>query len=318
MLYALRLVRAHTGRDRIIKLEGAYHGCLDEVLFHSSFGSVEDWSGDVPAPDTPGIPAGYGQRVVIVPYNDIDAMAETAAALHDEVAAIVVEPVMRGLAPAPGYLAAVREIADRWELPLVFDEVITGFRLALGGAQEFYGVPADLTVLGKGLGGGHADRRAGRDRGDDGLARPGPARRPADPGRGQLLRQPGVGGGRGRRRCASCIAPACTSTCTGPGTRSGTGWLRRSPTGACRSRSPASGRWSSSTCPTSRCSTTSRRSGPTSGRRSRWPTGCAARGVFGGGGRYNVSLAHGEAEVDLLIAAVETRARRGPGAANRA
>jgi glutamate-1-semialdehyde 2,1-aminomutase len=154
MLIALRLVRAHTGRDRIIKLEGAYHGCLDEVLFHTSFGAVEDWAGDLPAPDSPGIPAGHGQRVVVVPYNDVDAMAEAAAALHDEVAAIIVEPIMRGLAPAPGYLAAVREIADRWRLPLIFDEVITGFRVALGGAQELYGVRADLTVLGKALGGG--------------------------------------------------------------------------------------------------------------------------------------------------------------------
>ena len=304
MLYALRLVRAHTGRDRIIKLEGADHGCLDEVLFHSSFGSVEDWSGDVPAPDTPGIPAGYGQRVVIGPSNDVDAMAETAAALHDEVAAIVVEPVLRGLAPAPGYLAAVREIADRWELPLVFDEVITGFRLALGGAQEFYGVPADLTVLGKGLGGGMpigalagtAEMMAWLDPAQpdgrrilaEGSYYGNPVSAAAAAATIRELHRPGVyehlhgtGNAIGDRLVAAFADRGLPLQVTGVGPLVEF-YVSDKPV-----------------LDYVTAQRTDQRAKIALANRLR------ARGVFGGVGRYNVSLAHGGAEIDLLIAAVE-------------
>ena len=304
MLIALRLARAHTGRDRIIKLEGAFHGNLDEVLFHTSFGRVDDWAGDIPTPDTPGIPAGYGSRVVLVPYNDVDAMAQTAAALHDEVAAIVVEPVMRGLAPAPGYLAAVREIADRWRLPLIFDEVITGFRLAPGGAQEFYGVPADLTVLGKALGGGTpigalagtAELMAWLDpaRPDgqrilaEGSFHGNPLSMAAAVATLRELRRPGayehlhaIGNAIGARMVAAFDAAGLPLQMTGVGPlvefyvsdQPVLDYVTAQRTDQ-RAKVALAG-------------------------------GMRRRGVFGGGGRYNVSLAHGPAEVDLLIAAVE-------------
>jgi glutamate-1-semialdehyde 2,1-aminomutase len=153
MMYALRIVRAHRGRELILKLEGAYHGGLDDLLFRTSYGA---WpaQGNRLEPDSPGIPAGAADRLVIVPYNDLDALRAAVAARGRELAAIVVEPVLRGIRPAPGYLAGVCEIAQAAGIPLVFDEVITGFRLALGGAQEFYDVKADITVLGKALGAG--------------------------------------------------------------------------------------------------------------------------------------------------------------------
>jgi glutamate-1-semialdehyde 2,1-aminomutase len=304
MLVALRLVRAHTGRDRLIKLEGAYHGNLDDVLFHSSFGRVDDWSGDIPAPDTPGIPAGAAGRVVLVPYNDVDAMAAAAAALHDEVAAIIVEPVMRGIAPAPGYLAAVREIADRWQLPLVFDEVITGFRLAPGGAQEFYGVNPDLTVLGKALGGGipvgalagteelmawlDPAQPDGRRVLAEGSFYGNPISMAAVAATLGELRKPGahVHLHRVGEALASGLAVAFAARGI-PFQSTGVGPLVE---------------FYSSTTPI--------RDYVTAQRTDQRPkvalaAGLRRRGLFAGGGRYNVSLAHGDAEVAAFIAAVE-------------
>ena len=112
MMHALRIVRAHTGRDRVIKLDGAYHGCLDELLVRTSYGPVTTEDGATLACDSPGTLAAHAERVVVVPYNDLDGMRAAAAANRRELAAIIVEPLMRGLGPAPGYLSGVREIAD--------------------------------------------------------------------------------------------------------------------------------------------------------------------------------------------------------------
>ena len=147
MATALRIARAHTGNDFVIKFDGAYHGCVDDVLFGTSYG-------DGPGPDSPGITPGAAARVVLVPYNDVAAMGEALQAHRGRLAAVLVEPVMRGIAPSAGYLEQLCALVRRERVPLIFDEVITGFRLALGGAQELYGVEADLTVLGKALGAG--------------------------------------------------------------------------------------------------------------------------------------------------------------------
>ena len=315
MLVALRLVRAHTGRDRLIKLEGAYHGNLDDVLFHSSFGRVDDWGGDIPAPDTPGIPAGAAGRIVLVPYNDVDAMAAAAGALHDEVAAILIEPVMRGIAPAPGYLAAVREIADRWRLPLVFDEVITGFRLAPGGAQEFFGVTPDLTVLGKALGGGipvgalagNEELMAWLDPGQpdgrriltEGSFYGNPISMAAVAATLGELRKPGAHAHLHRIGDAIATRLAEVFAARGlPFQSTGVGPLVE---------------FYSSDSPI-RDYVTAQRTDQRA--KVALAAGLRGRGVFGGGGRYNVSLAHGDAEVDQLIAAVaETLDRDVVGAA---
>lgn len=156
VLVALRLVRAFTGREKVLKFEGAYHGFADGLMFSTNYGDPDRWP-DPPeaAPDTPGIPAAERSLVLTAPYNDLDCTREIVQDSHDEMAAIFVEPVMRGLASRPGFLEGVREIATEHGIPLVFDEIITGFRLALGGAQAYYGVAPDLAVFGKGLGSGY-------------------------------------------------------------------------------------------------------------------------------------------------------------------
>ena len=156
VLLALRLVRAFRGREKILKFEGAYHGFADALLFHTNYGTPSEWPEHPQAtPDTLGIPASLSDLVLIAPYNDIDRSQEIIHEHHSELAAIFVEPVMRGIASVPGFLEGVRELATKYHVPLVFDEVITGFRLAYGGAQEYYGVTADVAVYGKGLGAGY-------------------------------------------------------------------------------------------------------------------------------------------------------------------
>ena len=156
ILLALRLVRAFTGKEKILKFEGAYHGFADELLFHTNYGTPDTWPENPQAtPDTIGIPACMSDLVLIAPYNDIDRTREIIHEHHGELAAIFVEPVMRGLASVPGFLEGVAELAAQYRIPLVFDEVVTGFRLAHGGAQEYYDVTPDLAVYGKGLGAGY-------------------------------------------------------------------------------------------------------------------------------------------------------------------
>jgi glutamate-1-semialdehyde 2,1-aminomutase len=147
---ALRLARAATGRDLVLKFAGAYHGHVDGLLAESGSGLA---TASIPA--SPGVTAATASQTVVVPWNDRDAVSAALAA--GEVAAIIAEPIAANMGVVPpeaGFLAFLREQADAWGSLLILDEVITGFRVARGGAQEVYGVRADLTVMGKVLGGG--------------------------------------------------------------------------------------------------------------------------------------------------------------------
>jgi glutamate-1-semialdehyde 2,1-aminomutase len=149
---ALRLARAFTARDRIIKFAGCYHGHADALLASGGSGLAT-----LGIPSSPGVPSATTSHTIVCPYNDVDAVADAVAHYGEGLAAIIVEPVagnMGVVPPAPGFLAALRDLCDASGALLLFDEVITGFRVARGGAQERYGVIPDLTILGKIVGGG--------------------------------------------------------------------------------------------------------------------------------------------------------------------
>jgi glutamate-1-semialdehyde 2,1-aminomutase len=156
---AIRLARAATGRTRFVKFEGHYHGWFDNVLV--SYRGTEEQLGPRERP-TPVL-SGRGQleeaarEAMILPWNDLDLVERTLREQGDDVAAILTEPIMcnsGGSTPLPGFLEGLRALCDRYGIVLIFDEVITGFRIALGGAQEYFGVTPDLAVFGKALGGG--------------------------------------------------------------------------------------------------------------------------------------------------------------------
>jgi glutamate-1-semialdehyde 2,1-aminomutase len=148
---AIRLARAITGRNRIVKFEGCYHGHGDSLLVKAGSGVAT-----LGLPDSPGVPAVLAENTITLGFNDADAL-EQAFAKHNDIAAIIIEPVVGNMGCVPprhGYLEAVRALTTKHGALLIFDEVMTGFRLARGGAQELYGIRPDVTTLGKIIGGG--------------------------------------------------------------------------------------------------------------------------------------------------------------------
>jgi len=149
---AIRLARGHTGRDRLVKFEGCYHGHSDSLLVKAGSGALT-----LGEPSSPGVPAALAELTLTLGYNDLDQVRDAFARIGDQIACIIVEPVagnMSCIPPEPGFLEGLREQCDRHGVLLIFDEVMTGFRVARGGAQELYGVTPDLTTLGKVIGGG--------------------------------------------------------------------------------------------------------------------------------------------------------------------
>ncbi|MEK7709200.1 MAG: glutamate-1-semialdehyde 2,1-aminomutase, partial [candidate division NC10 bacterium] len=149
---AIRLARGATGRDAIVKFEGCYHGHADSLLVKAGSGGAT-----FSLPDSAGVPPSLAALTVTLPFNDLEAVRRTFDARGSEIAAVIVEPVagnMGVVPPVPGFLGGLREVTTRHGALLIFDEVITGFRVAYGGAQTLYGVTPDLTCLGKIIGGG--------------------------------------------------------------------------------------------------------------------------------------------------------------------
>ncbi len=149
---AIRLARGFTGRDKIVKFEGCYHGHSDSLLVKAGSGLLT-----LGVPTSPGVPAALAEHTVTLPFNDLEAATVAFGALGGEIAGVIVEPVagnMNCVPPLPGFLHGLRELCDQHSSVLIFDEVMTGFRVALGGAQALYGVRPDLTTLGKVIGGG--------------------------------------------------------------------------------------------------------------------------------------------------------------------
>jgi glutamate-1-semialdehyde 2,1-aminomutase len=151
-LYAMRVARAYKRRDKVLKFEGGYHGMSDYSLM--SLAPKRPGNFPQPVPDSAGIPKSLKDEMLVAPFNDAGAVADLVKAHRDELAAIIVEPFQRIIPPAPGFLADLRKISADNDVLLIFDEVVTGFRLAYGGAQQYYGVTPDLCTLGKVIGGG--------------------------------------------------------------------------------------------------------------------------------------------------------------------
>jgi glutamate-1-semialdehyde 2,1-aminomutase len=149
---ALRLCRAYRKRDKILKFEGGFHGTHDYSLM--SVGPRAPKAFPAPTPDSAGIPHAIQDQVLIAPFNDLYETEAMIEAHHQDLAAVIMEPFQRLIPPAPGFLEGVRAVTLRHDVPLVFDEIVTGFRFAYGGAQEYYGVVPDVAALGKVVGGG--------------------------------------------------------------------------------------------------------------------------------------------------------------------
>ncbi|MGR9105368.1 MAG: glutamate-1-semialdehyde 2,1-aminomutase [Gammaproteobacteria bacterium] len=149
---AIRLARGFTGRDKIVKFEGCYHGHSDSLLVKAGSGALT-----LGVPSSPGVPAALAEQTLTLQFNDIEGLRQAFSGLGEEIACAIVEPVagnMNCVPPRPGFLESLRECCSRSGSVLIFDEVMTGFRVARGGAQAFYGVTPDLTTLGKIIGGG--------------------------------------------------------------------------------------------------------------------------------------------------------------------
>ena len=149
---AIRLARGHTGRDKIIKFEGCYHGHSDSLLIKAGSGALT-----LGVPSSPGVPAGLAEHTITLPFNDIESVKAAFTELGQQIACVIVEPIagnMNMVPPVPGFLEALRDACSDAGALLIFDEVMTGFRVAKGGAQAVYGIKPDLTTLGKIVGGG--------------------------------------------------------------------------------------------------------------------------------------------------------------------
>ncbi len=149
---AIRLARGYTARDKIVKFEGCYHGHADSLLVKAGSGALT-----LGVPNSPGVPADLAAHTLTLTFNDIEEVRRTFAEIGEQIACIIVEPIagnMNCIPPVPGFLEALREVCDNSGSVLIFDEVMTGFRVALGGAQSIYGITPDLTTLGKIIGGG--------------------------------------------------------------------------------------------------------------------------------------------------------------------
>lgn len=149
---AIRLARGYTRRDKVVKFEGCYHGHVDGLLVKAGSGALT-----LGEPDSLGVPKAYTDQTFVLPYNDADSLTQLFEQHGNEIACIIVEPVagnMNMVPPVPGYLETMRALCDQYGSVLIFDEVMTGFRVALGGAQSHYGITPDLTALGKVIGGG--------------------------------------------------------------------------------------------------------------------------------------------------------------------
>ena len=222
---ALRLARGATGRSRVIKFDGCYHGHADSFLVAAGSGVLTQ-----AIPGSPGVPAEIAGLTVSLPYNDLEAVRQAAARFKGEIAAIIVEPVagnMGVVPPRPGFLEGLRQICDATGILLIFDEVITGFRVAWGGAQELYGIKPDLTCLGKIIGGGLPVGAYGGRR--DLMTQMAPAAPSTRPGPCRGTRWPWR---RAWRRWRRCMNPASMRT-----------WKRRGPgwPGNWRTPQPARG-----------------------------------------------------------------------------
>ncbi len=149
---AIRLARGYTGRDRIVKFEGCYHGHSDSLLVKAGSGALT-----LGVPNSPGVPAALAEHTLTLEFNNSEQVRELFAEMGEQIACIIVEPIagnMNCVPPQPGFLQTLREVCDESGAVLIFDEVMTGFRVALGGAQQVYGVQPDLSTLGKVIGGG--------------------------------------------------------------------------------------------------------------------------------------------------------------------
>ena len=150
--FALRVARAWRGRDKVMKFEGGFHGTHDYGLMSVVPRSPKAFP--AATADSAGIPHVIEGEVLIAPYNDLATTEALMDAHHQELAAVIVEPYQRVIVPARGFLQGLRRVTRRYGVPLVFDEIVTGFRLAYGGAQEYYGVVPDLAAFGKVMAGG--------------------------------------------------------------------------------------------------------------------------------------------------------------------
>jgi glutamate-1-semialdehyde 2,1-aminomutase len=159
-MHALRIARAHTAREKFIKFEGQYHGMADYFMFSTASAnprSLGSKRSPINVQATSGIPKGVSQYVINLPFNDVERLEETVDAQWGEIAAIFVEPILgnaAGIMPQPGYLEKIRELCDKYGIVLILDEVKTGFRIANGGAQEYFNIQADLVTYAKAMGNG--------------------------------------------------------------------------------------------------------------------------------------------------------------------